>query len=103
MAKKEQPFKTWVGTYLTPQQKLFLERRAQGLGMSVSAFLRTFITNPTRTTEEILAREWVSVALQLRQLQSGDGEKEEFQKILVQLKQLIHRTTSAREPDCKGG
>lgn len=97
VGKKE--FEARVYTYLTLQQRQSLERRAQSLGMSLSAFLRDFITNPKRTTEEILAREWVSVALQLRKLQSGDSDNTELQEILEQLKQLIQRTTSGRDTD----
>lgn len=97
VGKKE--FEARVCTYLTLQQRQSLERRAQSLGMNLSAFLRDFITNPKRTTEEILAREWVSVALQLRKLQSGDSDNTELQEILEQLKQLIQRTTSGRDTD----
>ncbi len=55
--------------------------------------------NSKRTAEEALAREWVSVALQLRKLQSDDGENTELQRILEQLKQLIQRTTSRQDTD----
>ena len=97
MDKKE--FKATVCTYLTLQQRQSLERRAQSVGMSLSAFLRGLITNSKRTTEEILAREWVSVALQLQKLQSGDSDNTELQRILERLKQLIQRTTSGRDTD----
>ena len=99
MDKKEPEIKATVSTRLTLQQRQVLERRAQSLGMNLSAFLRGFITNSKQTVEEILAREWVSVALQLRKLQSGDSDNTEFQRILEQLKQLIQRTTSGRETD----
>ena len=99
MDKKEREIKVTVSTHLTPQQKQVLERRAQSLGMNLSAFLRGFITNSKQTVEEILAREWVSVALQLRKLQSSDGENTEIQMILEQLKQLVQRTTSGRDAD----
>ena len=88
-----------VSTRLVPQQKLMLERRAQSLGMVLSAFLRDFIANPKRTAEEILTREMVSVALQLRKLRSGDSENTELQRVLEQLKQLIQRATSRKDPD----
>lgn len=76
-----------------------LERRAQSRGVSLSAFLRDFIASPKRTAAGILACEWVSVALQLRKLQSGDSENKEIQGILEQLKQFIQRTTSGRDTD----
>ena len=97
MGKKE--FEARVCTYLTLQQRQSLERRAQSVGMSLSAFLRDLITNSKRTTEEILAREWVSVALQLRKLQSDDSENTELQEILEKLKKLIQRTTLGRNTD----
>ena len=78
MGKKK--FEARVCTYITLQRRQSLERRAQSVGMSLSAFLRDFITNPKRTAEEILAREWVSVALQLRKLQSGDSDNTELQR-----------------------
>ena len=99
MDKKEPEIKVTIGTYLSQQQKQVLKRRAQSLGMSVSAFLRDFIMNPKHTAEEILAREWVSIALQLQKLQSDDGDNTELQRILEQLKQLIKRTTSGQDPD----
>ena len=99
MDKKNLEAKVTVSTCLAPQQRQVLERRAQSLGMSLSAFLRSFITNSKQTVEEILAREWVSVALQLQKLQSSDSENIELQRILEQLKQLIQRTTSERSTD----
>lgn len=99
MDKKEREIKVTVSTHLIPRQKQVLERRAQSLGMSLSAFLRGLITNSKQTVEERLACEWVSVALQLQKLQSDDGENAELQRILEQLKQLIQRTTSKRCTD----
>ena len=90
---------TKVYTHLTPQQKQVLERRAQSLGMSLSAFLRGLIMNSKPTAEEIMACKWVSVALQLQKLQSADTENAELQRILEQLKQLIRHTMSRRDPD----
>ena len=92
--KKEHKALVAVQVLLPLQQKQKLERRAQAQGMSVSAFLRGMITNPKRSTEEILAREWISVALQLRSLQSEGLEIPELYGILEQLKLLIQRTTS---------
>lgn len=99
MDEKGSEIKVTVSTYLTPRQKQMLERRAQSLGMSLSAFLRGFITNSDQTVKEILACEWVSVALQLQQMQSSDGENTELQRTLEQLKQLIQRTTSGRDTE----
>ena len=79
---------------MTTDEKQALERRAQALGVSVSAFIRGKAINPWRSTEEILAREWVSVALQLRKMQSDGSEKQQLQDILEQLKLLIARTIS---------
>ena len=93
MGKKEIPGNVYLTVCLTPQQKQTLLRRAQSLGVSMSAFSRNLITDSKRTTEEILTREWVSVALQLQKLQSVDGDNKELQRILEQLKQLIQRTT----------
>ncbi|MCY3487865.1 MAG: hypothetical protein OXH34_05435 [Bacteroidetes bacterium] len=90
---------TKVFTCLTLQQRQVLERRAQSLGMSLSAFLRGLITNSKQTAKETLAREWVSVALQLQKLQSDGRENAEIQTILEKLKQLIQRTTSGRNTD----
>ena len=97
MDKKK--LETRVYTRLTLQQRQVVERRAQSLGMSLSAFLRGLITNSKQTVEEILAREWVSVALQLQKLQSDGSENAELQTILEKLKQLIQRTTSGRNTD----
>ena len=94
LEKKEHKALVAVQVLLPLQQKQKLERRAQAQGVSVSALLRGMITNPKRSTEEILAREWVSVALQLRSLQSEGLETLELYGILEQLKLLIQRTTS---------
>lgn len=41
---------------------------------------------------EILAREWVAIALQIRKMQSEGSQKQQLQDILEQLKFLIART-----------
>lgn len=88
-----------VKTNLPPQHKRALQRRAQDLGMSLSAFIRDLLTNSKQTTEEILTREWVSIALQLRNLQSDREENAELRRILEQLEQLIRHTTLRKESD----
>ncbi len=84
----------WVAVYLTLDEKEAVERRAKALGMSFSGFLREGAINPKRSIEEILAREWVAVALQLRKMQSESSEKQQLQEILEQLELLIARTIS---------
>ena len=84
----------WVAVYLTLDEKEAVERRAKALGMSISGFMREKAINPQRSIEEILAREWVAVALQLRKMQSESSEKQQLQEILEQLKLLIARTIS---------
>ncbi|GEM_PF-1401166 len=79
---------------MTTDEKRALERRAQALGVSIPVFLRGIGINPQRSTEEILAREWVSVALQLRKIQSDGSEKQQIQEILEQIKLLIAQTIS---------
>ena len=92
-----------VQAMLTPQQKQNLNRRAQALGLTISAYVRGLVRDPKRTAEEILAREWVAVALQLRKLQSDNKGNMELQKVLEQLKQLIQRTTSDKTDSCQNG
>ena len=38
--------------------------------------------NAQQSIEEILAREWVAIALQIRQMRSDDSEKQQMQDIL---------------------
>ena len=83
-----------VSVRLTPDEKRALERRAQALGVSIPVFLRGKGINPQLSIKEILAREWVSVALQLRKMQSDGSEKQQLQDILEQLKLLIAQTIS---------
>ena len=83
-----------VRAYVTPDEKEALARRAKGLGISISEFLRGKAINPQQSTEEILAREWVAIALQIRIMRSDGLEKQQLQDILEQLKLLITRTIS---------
>lgn len=91
MDNKEQQAVAHIQVRLTPQQRQVLVSRAQSVGMNLSDYLRDFIPNSKRTAEEIITREWVSIALQLRKLQSSDSK--ELQQILKQLEQLIQSTT----------
>ena len=84
----------WISVKLTLDEKEAVERRAKALGMSISRYLREKAINPQRSIEEILAREWVAVALQIRKMQSGSLEKQQLRDILEQLKLLIARTIS---------
>ena len=79
---------------LTPDERKALERRAKALGVSIAEYLRKKAMNAQQSIEEILAREWVAIALQIRQMRSGDSEKRQIQDILEQLKLLIARTIS---------
>ena len=91
---KEQQAVAHIKVRLTPQQRQVLVSRAQSVGMNLSEYLRDFIPNSKRTAEEIITREWVSIALQLRKLQSDDRKNsKELQQILKQLEQLIQNTT----------
>lgn len=91
---KEQQAVAHIQVRLTPQQRQVLVSRAQSVGMNLSEYLRDFIPNSKRTAEEIITREWVSIALQLRKLQSDDRKNsKELQQILKQLEQLIQSTT----------
>jgi mannose/fructose/N-acetylgalactosamine-specific phosphotransferase system component IID len=92
MDKRKRSYR--ISVKLTLDEKEAVERRAKALGMSFSGLLRENAINPQRSTEEILAREWVSVALQLRKMQSESSEKQQLQEILEQLKPLIARTIS---------
>lgn len=82
----------WISVKLTLDEKEVVERRAKALGMSISGFMREKAINSQRSIEEILAREWVAIALQIRKLQSDSSEKQQMQDILKQLKVLIART-----------
>lgn len=94
MDNKEQQAVAHIQVRLTPQQRQVLVSRAQSVGMNLSDYLRDFIPNSKRTAEEIITREWVSIALQLRKLQSSDSKNsKELQQILKQLEQLIQSTT----------
>ncbi len=101
--KKERKTLVPVQAKLTPQQKQSLEKRAQALGLTISAYVRGLVRDPKRTAEEILAREWVAVALQLRKLQPDNKGNTKLQKVLEQLKQLIQRTTSDKTDSCQNG
>lgn len=79
---------------LTPDEKKALERRAKALGMNVSEFLRRKAIYAQQSIEEILVREWVAVALQIRKMRSDGSEKQQLQDVLEQLKLLISRTIS---------
>ena len=79
---------------VTPDEKEALERRAKALGISISEFLRGKAISPKQSTEEILVREWVAIALQIRKMRSDGSEKQQLQDILLQLKLLITRTVS---------
>lgn len=83
-----------VKAYVTPDEKEALERRAKSLGISISEFLRRKVIDAQQSTEEILAREWVAIALQIRKMRSDVSEKQQMQDILEQLKVLIARTIS---------
>jgi len=83
-----------VKVYVTPDEKEALGRRAKGLGISISEFLRRKVIDAQQSTEEILAREWVAIALQIRKMRSDVSEKQQMQDILEQLKVLIARTIS---------
>ena len=83
-----------VGVKLTPEEKEALECRANALGMNIPEYLRRTATNPQQSTEEILAREWVAIALQIRKMRSDGSEKQQLKEILEQLKLLIARTIS---------
>lgn len=83
-----------VEVKLIPDEKKALQLRAKALGMSVSEFLRRKAIYAQQSNDEILAREWVSVALQIRKMLSDGSEKQQLQDILEQLKHLIARTIS---------
>lgn len=83
-----------VSALVTPDEKEALERRAKALGISISEYLRRKVIYAQQSTEEILAREWVAVALQIREMRCDGSEKQQMQAILEQLKQLIARTIS---------
>ena len=83
-----------IKAYVTPDEKEALGRRAKGLGISISEFLRTKVIDAQQSTEEILAREWVAITLQIRKTQSDGSEKQQMQDVLEQLKLLIARTIS---------
>lgn len=82
----------WISVKLTLDEKEVVESRAKALGMSISGFMREKAINPQRSIEEILAREWVAIALQIRKMQSESSEKQQLHDILEQLKLLIART-----------
>ena len=83
-----------VGVKLTPDEKESLERRAKALGMNITEFLRRKAMYGQQSIEEVLAREWVAIALQIRKMRSDGSEKQQLQDILEQLKLLITRTIS---------
>ena len=83
-----------VRAQLTPDEKEALERRAKALGISISEYLRRKVIYTQLSTEEILAREWVAIALQIRKMRSDGLEKQQLKDILEELKQLIARTIS---------
>lgn len=83
-----------VEAKLTPDEKKALQLRAKALGMSISEFLRRKAIYAQQSDAEILAREWVSIALQIRKMRSDGSEKQQLQDILEQLKHLIARTIS---------
>ena len=80
-----------ISIRLTSDQKEQLERRARKLGISRSAYVRGMIANHQKMSTEIIAREWVAIALQLRKL---EGQIPELRSVVEELKQLIERTTS---------
>lgn len=82
----------WISIKLTLDEKQVVERRAKALGMSFSGYLREKAINSQRSIEEILAREWVAIALQIRKMQSEGSQKQQLRDILEQLKVLIART-----------
>lgn len=83
-----------VSALVTLDEKEALERRAKALGISISEYLRRKVIYAQQSNEEILAREWVAVALQIREMRSDGSEKQQMHDILEQLKQLIARTIS---------
>ena len=84
-----------VRAYVTPDEKEALGCRAKGLGISISEFLRRKAMYGQQSIEEILAREWIAIALQIRKMRSDGLEKQQMQDILEQLKLLIARTISS--------
>lgn len=82
----------WISVRLTLDEKEVVERRAKALGMSVSGFCRMKALYAQQAPGEILAREWVAIALQIRKMQSEGSQKQQLQDILEQLKFLIART-----------
>jgi len=83
-----------VSFSLTVEQKQALIHRAQTLGISVSELIRNIVTNPKRTFEESLVREWVAVGLQLQKIQSYETDQKEIQPILNKVKSLIRQSLS---------
>ena len=81
-----------IAIRLTPDEKEVLGRRARSLGMSISGFCRMKALYAQQAPGEILAREWVAIALQIRKMQSEGSQKQQLQDILEQLKFLIART-----------
>ena len=83
-----------VEVKLTPDEKKALQLKAKALGMSIAEFLRRKAIYAQQSNEEILACEWVAIALQIRKMRSDGSEKQQLQNILEQLKLLIARTIS---------
>ncbi len=83
-----------VVVYMSVEEKQLLRERSQALGMSMSAYMRNIFMKPNRMSQEMIAREWISLALQLQKLQSGNEENLELKNVLDGLKALIQRTIS---------
>ena len=94
MSTKAVPREVKVSTSLTRSEKQVLQRRAKALGMSVAELIRVSVTKPDQIANEILAREWIAVALLLQKLQSSPDHHADVQQLLQRLKDLICRTFS---------
>ncbi|MCY4171568.1 MAG: hypothetical protein OXE59_08140 [Bacteroidetes bacterium] len=94
MEKKTSRRLVSVYTGLTSEQKQSLEHRAKTLGVSVPELIRKTVTNPKRSFEESLVREWVAVGLQLQKIQSQDINQREIQPVLDKIKSLIQQSLS---------
>ncbi|MCY3615290.1 MAG: hypothetical protein OXH03_09400 [Bacteroidetes bacterium] len=83
-----------VEVRLTPDEKEALQLRVKALGVSLAEYLRKKAVYAEQSIEEILAREWVAIALQIRKMRSDGSEKQQLKDIVEQLKLLIARTIS---------
>ena len=92
MDRRKRPVK--IRAQVTPDEKKALKRRAEALGMNISEYLRSKAIYAQQSIEEILAREWVAISLQIRKMRSDGSEKQQLKDILEQLKLLIARTIS---------